>query len=458
VIFVFLNFLWGWNRIQFSGDFQLYGWLAIANAGLALLMGARSNVFSHVLRIPSDTLLLYHRWIGRATFIHATIHMSTTVQQYVRTEQLATVFENTRIRVGMMCWVAVTIIFLSSLSFIRRRFFEVFYYAHLVLFLIFIGGALYHASFGVEFMVPGLVLWGVDRMYRLFARFRTVTVTSVTHYPGDLTKIKFRGLRTFMPGQIAWIQIPSVSQLNWHPFTIASAPGEEVGTIAMRGLGGYTKRVQLLEPAHSMSDKAPNTADDSSNGMVSSMSNLKIRLDGPYKFGHLQWDRYPVIVLVAGGIGVTPAISIASYIVNRARSSADAAQSWHIHMLWTVKSTQHSVWFEEELSNLAALAADPATPVTFDLEIHATRHEGGNHGQEEYAMETSRKYNGPGTVHIGRPNMLQWFQQVQSQRRGMDAAVSVCGPRALMDDGRKAASKVSWEHGLFYVSEEEFER
>ena len=458
-VFVFLNFLWGWTRILYSTDYQLFGWLTIANAGLGLLVAARTNLFSIVLRIPPPILLLYHRWIGRATFIHATLHISLTIQMFVRTDQFADVVTSARIRVGLMAWIALTIVFLSSLGFIRRRCFELFYYAHFM-FLVFVAGALYHASKGPEFLLPGLGLWAIDRIIRFSYKFRKIALKSVTYYSGDVTKFKFEGMPVVSPGQMAWIQIPSISYFNWHPFTVASAPGDSLGTIAVRGLGSYTNNIQVLdgikgngemETVHARADSI----------LPPEKSEVKIALDGPYGIGRIQWDRYRVIVIVAGGIGITPGISIASHIINNAVLNPDTVVGWHIHLLWAVKDKQHELWFQEELNHLVMLAANPSLPVSMDTTIHVTGtsiSEPLITGQEASGRETAEKYDVHGIVHHSRPNMLEWFQHIKELRSNMDAAVSLCGPKGMMDAARKAAAKVSWESGLFHVEEEEFER
>lgn len=129
LVFVALNILFGWNRIRYSTDFQIYGWLTIANAGLALLLPTRTNLFCVVARIPASILLPYHRWAGVAAVTHASLHFGLTAQNYIRTNQFDVVLENTRIRVGIMAWMALAIIFLTSVRILRRRAFELFYYS-----------------------------------------------------------------------------------------------------------------------------------------------------------------------------------------------------------------------------------------------------------------------------------------------------------------------------------------
>jgi predicted ferric reductase len=456
-VFVFLNFLWGWTRILYSTDYQLFGWLTIANAGLGLLVAARTNLFSIVLRIPPPILLLYHRWIGRATFVHATLHVSLTIQMFVRTDQLGDVVASPRIPVGLMAWVALTIVFLTSFGFVRRRGFELFYYIHFM-FLLFVAGALYHASKGPEFLLPGLGLWAIDRIIRFSHRFRKIVVLSVTNYAGDLTKFKFEGMPVVNPGQMAWLHIPLISQIHWHPYTVASAPEDNVGTIAVRGLGGYTNKVQLLDNTKVEGQMDPELASSDTTLRVPA---VKILLDGPYGIGRIQWGQYRVIAIVAGGIGITPGISIASHIINKATLNPGAVPGLHVHLLWTVKGKQHVLWFQEELQHLATLAADPLLQVSLDTTIHVT---GMNTSEpltadhETSDRESGEKDNPYGVVHHSRANMLEWFQHIKDLRSNTDVAVSLCGPKEMMYVARRAAAKTSGKSGLFYVEEEEFER
>jgi NADPH oxidase 2 len=459
-IFVGLNVLWGWNSNQYSGDYRLYGWLTIANGGLALLMAARTNLFSIVARIPSLKILLYHRWIGRATVVHATIHFSLNTRRYLKTDQLSTAYSNRRIQIGIMAWLSLCIMGITSISFMRRRWFEAFYYPH-ALFFVFVVGASIHATRGPEFLLPGLLLWIADRIIRCTHNFRSVRVISATQHPGDLTKFKIEGLRTTHPGQITWIQVPKVSFLNWHPFTIISAPGDNEAVLAVRGLGGYTQKLQSVAVVAKSQHQDSNSEE---RGIAAAVNIMKIRLDGPYGVGDIQWGLHPVTILVAGGIGITPGMSIAMHIIKNIKLSDEAirdGQKLHIHLLWIVKDRVHIQWFEDELKELTAVASDPLVPVTFDVKIHVTGNvtlgQQSTGPAETYGLAERYEYQGPGLIVQGRPNMVQWFNEVKNTRQGMDAVVNACGPRSMINDVRKAAAKESGKGGVFHVSEEVFE-
>lgn len=153
---------------------------------------------------------------------------------------------------------------------------------------------------------------------------------------------------------------------------------------------------------------------------------------------------------MAGGIGITPGISIASHIIQRAtipEAGKNSSSQWHIHLLWIIKDIRHTQWFEEELKRLASLADNPGYPVSLDITIHYTGTSPPRSGDagagEEYAMEEPYKYEGPGAVFQGRPDIAKWFDGVKTLRYGMDAAVNACGPRHMIDSVRKAAAKAS---------------
>uniref|UniRef100_L2FHF1 NADPH oxidase 1 n=1 Tax=Colletotrichum fructicola (strain Nara gc5) TaxID=1213859 RepID=L2FHF1_COLFN len=432
-----LNILFGVNDNEFTTDFKLYGWLTIANGGIALLLAARTNLFSIVAQIPSPVLLVYHRWIGVATMVHASIHFALNTQHYIATDQLADSFSNLRIQVGAMAWASLVLISLTSVPIIRRRFFEVFYYSH-ALFFLFVVGALIHATKGPEFLLPGLLLWGCDRFLRFYYNFRSINTTAVQNHHGDVVKIKFEGMKPRHPGQITWVQIPSVSFLNWHPFTIASAPRDDDATLAIRGLGGYTRKVQRIVPESFAYDWMDRTASAESVG-ASSRS------------------------LAAGGIGITPGISIATHLIKRA-ASADACalqgKSWHIHMLWAVKDVESIEWFGDELRSLASLAADPGVPATLNISIYVTGRGAvqADDGEDGFAMVgRPSQHDVPGELRQGRPDVLGWFEGVRRLHPCLDATVNVCGPNQLIRDVRIAASKVSSTKSTFYVEEEVFE-
>lgn len=89
-----------------------------------------------------------------------------------------------------------------------------------------------------------------------------------------------------------FLNVPSISLLQWHPFTLSSSPNDPYCEVNVRGLGGFTR--DLLATCHALPPEQP----------------LRVRVDGPYGCMSSDYSRFPVHVLCCGGIGVTPAIAM----------------------------------------------------------------------------------------------------------------------------------------------------
>lgn len=382
----------------------------------------------------------YHRWVGTFTFIHATTHVAFNIMHDIETDQIESQFENARIRVGILAWICLSIMFLSSLPIVRRNLFEVFYYMHF-LFFIFMVGALYHTTNGPEFLLPGFSLWVVDRALRVWHDFRKIQIESVEYYAGDLTKFKVTGAWRAQPGQIVWIQLLKVSFLNWHPFTVAqvSQGDNPVTTIAVRGLGAYTRAIQQLPGA--------------GNGDES--KKLRLRVDGPYGIGRFNWSNTALTVLVAGGVGITPGLSIASFIV---QNSSHASTQKQVHLLWVVKDKTHVAWFADELKQLHALSQQAGSKVDFKVTIYATDSLYGSDSTLEMQPKQMPSLDEqlPWEINAGRPNLGAWLKDIKRGSGQVDACVNICGPATLLNETRKECISASDAKTIFYVEEEVF--
>jgi predicted ferric reductase len=132
-----------------------------------------------------------------------------------------------------------------------------------------------------------------------------------------------RGL-SFQPGQFAWLTAwVSPFALEEHPFSFSSSASQpEQLSFTIKELGDFTRRVHEMSPGQ------------------------QVYLDGPY--GAFSVDRHPApgYVFIAGGVGITPIMSIL-------RTLADRGDSRPLHLFYANK-TWEDVTFREEIDILQA--------------------------------------------------------------------------------------------------------
>ena len=107
--------------------------------------------------------------------------------------------------------------------------------------------------------------------------------------------VNHKGFR-FMPGQFAWITAwKTPFSDSEHPFSIASsAERKDAIEMSIKSLGRFTSKIRQLKPGD------------------------QVFVDGPY--GYYSVDRYPEtkrLVLITGGIGVTPVMSMLRTMADR---------------------------------------------------------------------------------------------------------------------------------------------
>eukprot|EP00980_Cylindrotheca_fusiformis_P007353 scaffold1525_cov142-Cylindrotheca_fusiformis.AAC.153 len=106
----------------------------------------------------------------------------------------------------------------------------------------------------------------------------------------------------YRPGQYAELKIPDISQVEWHPFTIASAPTgddkyEDV-TFYIKAAGKWTGKLFKLASSFSKDD------------------GRSVFIRGPYGAPAQNYLAYRHLIVIGSGIGVTPLLSVWKFLVN----------------------------------------------------------------------------------------------------------------------------------------------
>jgi NAD(P)H-flavin reductase len=178
----------------------------------------------------------------------------------------------------------------------------------------------------------------------------------------------------YEPGQYVWIAFAlkdgpeALQSLSFHPYSISSAHWRTYSISSAPGDKTYTLHIKDMGPG-SWSEAVVKAAAGGAEAFKGGC-----RVGGPSGRFSIEPSHFERIVLVAGGIGFTPLVSLLADIVRDAAAggkdgaSRRYAMVKHVTVLWAVQSAPCLTWFTEELE-----AARAATGVTVDLQLFVTR-------------------------------------------------------------------------------------
>ena len=240
--------------------------------------------------------------------------------------------------------IALPMVITSIFPWFRRQKFEWFYYTHF-LFIPFLILIQLHYDHFMYYLAPGLSAYILDRVLRWCSTRNAVTILNLYSPIPGIVRIVLAVEPNFTcePGQWVTLNIPYASYFQYHPFSISSAPPtpeNPVITIDMKVVGDWTKRVQELA----------NCFDPSSSADASAY------IDGFYGCSHSRTHGYlthPVILMVAGGIGVTPLMSsLRTILAQNETTEKIVAHVKRIVFVWVVSNERMLDLYRDDLSAL----------------------------------------------------------------------------------------------------------
>ncbi|KAA8542227.1 hypothetical protein F0562_023379 [Nyssa sinensis] len=339
-----------------------FGLLAEACVALLLLPILRGMSIFQILGIQFEASVRYHVWLGTAMILFATLHGAGIffiwgIKHCIQDKVILVHFYNLtslecvyllyltpftlqqmwnwqktgRIYLaGEIALVTGLVIWITSLPQIRRKQFEIFYYTH-HLYAVFLLFFLFHTGDRHFYMVfPGIFLFGLDKLLRIIQSRPETCILSAKIFPSKAMELilpKDPRLK-YTPTSVIFMKIPSISKFQWHSFTITSGSNIDDHTVSViiKCEGWWTSSLYNMI----------NAEVDSDDGQ---MKCIPIAIEGPYGPTSLNFLRYDSLLLVAGGIGITPFLSILREIES-AQSSGRKGFPSKIQLVYAAKKSQ----------------------------------------------------------------------------------------------------------------------
>uniref|UniRef100_A0A8C5IID4 NADPH oxidase 3 n=1 Tax=Junco hyemalis TaxID=40217 RepID=A0A8C5IID4_JUNHY len=374
---------------------------------------------------------------------------------------------------GVVITVALILIMTSSTELIRRSCYEVFWYTH-HLFVVFFIGLIVHGMGQLvrgqtpqslllhnvtyckdhywewenatqcplpefsgnkpvawKWVLSPMVLYICERIVR-FWRFRQEVIITkvVTHSSGVLEiHMKKHGFK-MGAGQYIFLQCPSVSQLEWHPFTLTSAPEEDYFSVHIRLVGDWTA---ALFKAFGAEEKA-----------LRELRMLpRLAVDGPYGSATTDIFHYRVSVCIAAGIGVTPFASILKSIWYKCCNLNTVLALQKVYFYWICRDPSAFEWFADLLFHLETKMAEKWKNDFLSYHIFLTGWDESQathialHCDDKMDVITGLRQK----TWYGRPNWDNEFKKLAENHPSI--GVFFCGPKALSKILQKTCNSYS---------------
>lgn len=285
---------------------------------------------------------------------------------------------------GEITLVTGLVMWITSLPQMRRKRFEIFYYVH-HLYTIFLVFFLLHAGDRHFYMIfPGVFLFGLDKLLRILQSRPETYILSARLYPCKAVELilpKDTGLK-YTPTSIIFMKIPSISKFQWHSFSIASSSTVDNHrmSVIVKCDGWWTSSLYDNIQAELDSD-------------AEKIKPLPVAIEGPYGPSSLTFLRYDSLLMVAGGIGITPFLSILHEIAATQGSCRYRFPS-RIQLIYAVKKSQ-DICLLKSISSL--LQNHPSQKWHLKLKVFVTQEKKSGATVGEILNETSQVQ----TVHFG---------------------------------------------------------
>ncbi|XP_009769453.1 respiratory burst oxidase homolog protein E [Nicotiana tabacum] len=532
-------FTWKFLQYRQMAAFQVMGYCLATAKGAAetlkfnmalILLPVCRNILTRLrstrarILIPFDDNINFHKIIAHAIavgiILHAANHLACDFPHLVNSspEKFALVasdFDKLKptyrsLLIGVEGITGLSMVTLMTIAFTlaTRRFrrstlklppplnrltgFNAFWYSHHLLALVYVllilhGTFLffvhkwYQKTTWMYISIP-LILYIAERSLRIWrSEDYAVKILKVSVLPGDLLSLimsKPDGFK-YKSGQYIFLQCPTISSFEWHPFSITSAPGDDYLSVHIRIVGDWTKELKRVFTEDRSSACVVGRAKFEERENVDQRGLPRMLVDGPYGAPAQDYQNYDALLLVGLGIGATPFISILKDLLNNTRphendlntETSASDDSWtsfvsssttssvkkksqrirSAHFYWVTREPGSFEWFKGvmnevsetdhkgliEMHNyLTSVYEEGDARSTLITMIQALNH--AKHGVDILSGTRVR-------THFARPKWMEVFKRIALKHPYSTVGVFYCGMPVLAKELKKLSQELTYK-------------
>ncbi|OAA50737.1 Ferric reductase-like transmembrane component [Cordyceps fumosorosea ARSEF 2679] len=422
------------------------GWLALANMIFSVFLALKNTPLAFLTAWSYERLNILHRYSGMFAVLHMIIHACTYSAYFAGQGRPQLLTMQTSIY-GIIAGSSFFLLGLSGVV-LRPWWYELFYYVHIVFFVLAIVMTGMHQPSIVDgFLIITIItgaMWALDRLIRLarlvfYSVNNHVTLTPLPHGGTRVTLAK--APLGALSGKHCFLWIPAIRSFETHPFTISAMNPLEFVVTAH---DGFTKDL------HDLAVSQPGVQ------FGASVEGSYGTFPKPSSFDH--------VVLIAGGTGASFTFGAAFNALKHLSGRRDTK----IMFVWTVRHRSILNWYAShlqtlsqdsrvsvhvfvtkgreptELSEFSRTDSEKAAPM-----MSASSSMAGD-AEKDVTTVTGLDMDSFSGIPITwkRPDVPGMIRGVVSgATRGQSVLVMGCGPSTLMRQVRNTAAGCIWSDG-----------
>lgn len=443
---VFATFQAGTSR--YFGDRS--GILSAYQTPLLFLFPGRNNFLQYISRWKYSRFVTFHKWLARIIVIEILIHSFAMASQTYALKKWAR-FDKWWYREGIAATVFACLILCFAAAPVRKRFYELFLYLHILLVVQFLWLTWVHCAF-IEYQnyyAACAAIWCFDRFIRLvrITGFGVAQNAEVQYFAAEeiikvtVPESKLSLLKAY-PGAHAFISFLTPTRFwQTHPFTVYPSV-EQPGHVhfSCRVKKGLTRYI---------ADRCIANKD----GKMS----IKIAIDGFYGEQN-PYQNYSKAVLITGGTGLSGPFFHAKKLIE---NNPDK----EVKLYWSVRTYQAIESYLPEILSLKDTNVKPIIYVTKPDSIDGTTSASASSDDNKDEKESLGNGAGSGAgdisclisfadVRHGRMNAAEIVASEVAEANG-SIAFGACAHTQVVDEVRRTVADIitTTSHRVDYFEE-----
>lgn len=336
-------------------------WMAVGNIGVVVFLALKNTPLGYLTPWSYERLNVLHRVSGVVTVLYVILHGALYSAYFVMGGRAAFLLQNKEIY-GMVAAFSFLLLGFSG-AVLRKWWYEVFYYTHIIFWVVgIIMVGLHQPEFSKKIIYITCVagaIWGADRVLRMsrLLLYSANNTAKLEALPNGATRVILKkGAYGAVSGQHCFLWIPRIRLTETHPFTIVSSTATE---FVVASHNGFTRDLHKYAKNHPGCE-------------------LKASLEGPY--GKMpSGATCDKLVLVAGGGGASFTTGVALNALKQLKNNEKMKMVFiwvmkdlselctiieHLHRFIKLIILGHYEWFSEHISTLRG---DPRVSFHFHI-------------------------------------------------------------------------------------------